>query len=1334
MRLIRKIGNMFLDTQGKLERIDAINSQLTSLEATKELLVSQYQDVQKAMSCDEFKCKDDLKFSERDYLRSVAKIKRLEKSLSDEREDLNSDKVVDQIIYDNRRKKASRIIKSLYQSGKLSLDQYNDAVYKDKNGAVLYADVIVTDAQGRFLLLKRSAWEDNHKGAWVIPGGHVDKGETSEEAAIRELREESGINLQKLIDQRIPHNWNHVGTYKDDKANIEYYNLWINDVRDVEIVLDDEESRDYQWTPISEIDNYPMVFNMQSNVKKMMGWDNYPQVKLIRKAIAQGVIPIEKVGDIIKSLSGFSVIEKSRPHKYITKKPDGKGGWTYEYREESSVSKKFNFDIQKIEEYGRRICTGREQLIERLSPEEELGRSKGGRRNVEATALLGADEEASYQDSEHPRDRQLRLLEEYAKLTGCWIEDYVQHFGDARIGGATESEVFKVNDATVAKVNNFEQHEDILEFFDRVALHNFLFPDAPYTVTGFTKRDGSVNVIFEQPFIEGTVGASREQVASVMIKMGFEAIGSNTYVNKDYVVEDLHKNNVFVTEDNRLIFVDPIERLNVEDFGYGGNRTVGHSDFSSIKKSIDELYLTGQMSDEEFGLEDTLRDIEKAKKDLSKLKKIKKFVKKDGKIFLQTFYVKTGETEVVELTDKHFKDVIPQIEDIEVGKEYEVVAGTKKTTGLLVDIAYLEKKDSYYMLISNDEGKLVWRQFDTIKSVKLVEEEKQEEKQLGYTFVKDLGGSTGAKLVKTLSGALMVEKKGASLDHAVSEFEANKLYRRLGVNVPDMAFKDGAIYSDYVDDGKPLNLYFGSSGEKHVLDLARKGFVVDCIMGNWDVAGMDYDNMLYSEKYDRVYRIDVGGSLAYRAQGGLKDLWGEQVTEIDTLRDASTNPTAARIFGDITDAEILLQIQKAYQNFGDISSSKYSDTVKKRLNWLYEEMKRRTGEEALKDQDDMYLVDKDLTPKDIVDFYADVNELMKVTKVDYDTTLDEWMKNQNNNAGVLTNDQKAYEFLKSDFSEEVINSFAAMGLAYSEIAAINLYTGSYYSHINDALSEMTNGKLGNVHFKEGALSHQMIEDVSKKEGGSTYVGAKSEFDNLFTIALSAAKTINLHHANKDQNYNQSKIDAFLTAWNQVQGKLQTDLQPEEKAALTELEAIYTKIEKVRNVSSYDSVPFINYPEIGNTLIDYKTPEVTETKQSKVLKKLEDSGQWRYAAKIMTRGLTKIERSKNLKYLASGQTLRNVKLHGVQDQELFEKQHQYDDYVVHARASSSKKDSSNSWDMTHQLMIMGPPSAYIKEISQHRVENEVLHRPFTLFKCGNTMNLNGYKHVLLHKLV
>lgn len=117
-------------------------------------------------------------------------------------------------------------------------------------------------------------------------------------------------------------------------------------------------------------------------------------------------------------------------------------------------------------------------------------------------------------------------------------------------------------------------HETPLEFFDRISIHNNLFPQAPYTVIGFTRKNGVFSVIIQQPFIIAERGLEYEEVAAYMKQLGFEDMGK-TYVNDTYIIDDLHPGNILKTPQGNIIVIDDVACLNTEDEDFDGCQQYG---------------------------------------------------------------------------------------------------------------------------------------------------------------------------------------------------------------------------------------------------------------------------------------------------------------------------------------------------------------------------------------------------------------------------------------------------------------------------------------------------------------------------------------------------------------------------------------------------------------------------------------------------------------------------------------------------------------------------------------------------------------------------------------
>jgi mutator protein MutT len=66
-----------------------------------------------------------------------------------------------------------------------------------RHAAVALALIRGEGGEPSFVLTRRAARLRNHAGQWALPGGRLDAGETPEQAALREMREEVGLALDE---------------------------------------------------------------------------------------------------------------------------------------------------------------------------------------------------------------------------------------------------------------------------------------------------------------------------------------------------------------------------------------------------------------------------------------------------------------------------------------------------------------------------------------------------------------------------------------------------------------------------------------------------------------------------------------------------------------------------------------------------------------------------------------------------------------------------------------------------------------------------------------------------------------------------------------------------------------------------------------------------------------------------------------------------------------------------------------------------------------------------------------------------------------------------------
>ncbi|MBT8165017.1 MAG: NUDIX domain-containing protein [Acidimicrobiia bacterium] len=124
------------------------------------------------------------------------------------------------------------------------IDHYNDPNAPEPTRLVPAASAVVTDEDGRVLLAKRT---DNE--LWTIPGGTMKPGETIAETAVRETKEETGIDAEVVSLIGIYSNPQHVVEYSDGEVRQQFSVCFVCHNVGGELATSDETSEVGYFSP-----------------------------------------------------------------------------------------------------------------------------------------------------------------------------------------------------------------------------------------------------------------------------------------------------------------------------------------------------------------------------------------------------------------------------------------------------------------------------------------------------------------------------------------------------------------------------------------------------------------------------------------------------------------------------------------------------------------------------------------------------------------------------------------------------------------------------------------------------------------------------------------------------------------------------------------------------------------------------------------------------------------------------------------------------------------------------------------------------------------------------
>jgi ADP-ribose pyrophosphatase YjhB (NUDIX family) len=141
-------------------------------------------------------------------------------------------------------------------------EHYNNPNAPRANSIVVACTVFVADDQDRVLLIRRT---DND--LWALPGGAQDIGEYIAETAVRETREEAGVEIEVTGLIGIYTNPNHLVEYSDGEVR-QQFSICFRARYVSGSPTASSESSEVRWVTRDQLDELPIHLSMRLRIDR----------------------------------------------------------------------------------------------------------------------------------------------------------------------------------------------------------------------------------------------------------------------------------------------------------------------------------------------------------------------------------------------------------------------------------------------------------------------------------------------------------------------------------------------------------------------------------------------------------------------------------------------------------------------------------------------------------------------------------------------------------------------------------------------------------------------------------------------------------------------------------------------------------------------------------------------------------------------------------------------------------------------------------------------------------------------------------------------------------